>query len=391
MQQRTSIESFRLPSLDGWRAASIGLVLGAHSRRTVGFPSALNGACEWLFDGNLGVRVFFIISGFLITWLMICEFHEKGKVSLLHFYVRRALRILPVYCAFILVLMLLQRFTPYHQSAATWIGNITFTTNFVSEGNWASGHLWSLAVEEQFYLMWPSLFVMLSLARKFGRAILILLAAILLAPLSRVITNVVGGGSSLQMSVLASYFDFITNPQSPFAFLRVVFNPFSFFNYFDCLAWGAACAFLLARDREGLRTHLLGGRLHLTCGLGLVLIIGPYVLGHLHLVKWIIGPLGSSLQSCGFCLLLLQSVLCSDWGFYRVLNWRWIARIGVLSYSIYIWQQLFCADPALFAFGPVWWMSFPGWLIAVFAVASVSYYGFERPLLKLRTHFRDIK
>src|SRR5207253_8276854 len=99
----------RFPSLDGWRAISILLVLGTHSTHTAGFPPA---AVSYflIFDGDFGVRCFFVISGFLITWLMIKEHDETGRVSLKHFYIRRALRILPVYFAFMSVLWLLHLF-----------------------------------------------------------------------------------------------------------------------------------------------------------------------------------------------------------------------------------------------------------------------------------------
>ena len=63
----------RLPSLDGWRAVSIAIVLGAHTTFTSGFPEKLWPLFHWGFDGNLGVRCFFLISGFLITWLMLRE------------------------------------------------------------------------------------------------------------------------------------------------------------------------------------------------------------------------------------------------------------------------------------------------------------------------------
>src|ERR1700736_5409290 len=92
----------RLPSLDGWRALSILLVIGAHSQITAGFPPVLEPIFKWMFDGNLGVHCFFIISGFLITWLMIRESGKRGYVNLRHFYARRAFRILPVYAAFLL-------------------------------------------------------------------------------------------------------------------------------------------------------------------------------------------------------------------------------------------------------------------------------------------------
>src|SRR5882724_7345116 len=105
---KTAEASSRLPSLDGWRAVSILMVLGAHCQHVNGFPNALHGTFSWLFDGNLGVRFFFIISGFLITWLMVLERDQTGGVNLRHFYARRALRILPVYFTFILALAGLQ-------------------------------------------------------------------------------------------------------------------------------------------------------------------------------------------------------------------------------------------------------------------------------------------
>ncbi len=73
--------SERLPSLDGWRAASILMVLGAHCKFAADFPAALATPFLWLFDGNLGVRMFFVISGFLITWLMLVE-HDRTSPSL---------------------------------------------------------------------------------------------------------------------------------------------------------------------------------------------------------------------------------------------------------------------------------------------------------------------
>jgi peptidoglycan/LPS O-acetylase OafA/YrhL len=76
----------RLPSLDGWRALSIAMVLGSHSTFSAGFPERLRTLFYWGFDGNMGVRCFFLISGFLITWLMVVEHDRVGRVSLSRFY-----------------------------------------------------------------------------------------------------------------------------------------------------------------------------------------------------------------------------------------------------------------------------------------------------------------
>src|SRR5664280_3750068 len=152
----------RLPSLDGWRAFSIAMVLGSHSTFAAGFPKTWHPLFNLAFDGNLGVRCFFLISGFLITWLMIIEADRSGRVNLRHFYARRALRILPVYFGFLLVIALLQWMTPFVLSRHIWLCNLTFTRNFV-EGDFTTDHLWSLSVEEQFYLLWPGIFLALGM------------------------------------------------------------------------------------------------------------------------------------------------------------------------------------------------------------------------------------
>ncbi len=177
----------RLPSLDGWRAVSILLVLGFHSSFIQGFPVWLHPAFGWIFDGNLGVRFFFVISGFLITWLLLQEMNRAGSISLKDFYIRRCLRILPVYFTFLGVLALLQFFGAAKQSSASWIGALTFTRNLF--GNDAiSGHLWSLSVEEQFYLLWPGIFLLASGGKNLRTTLRVLIFGILLAPFFRALS-----------------------------------------------------------------------------------------------------------------------------------------------------------------------------------------------------------
>lgn len=355
--------SERLSSLDGWRAISILMVLGAHCHRTPGFPDTLRQPFTWLFDGDLGVRFFFVISGFLITWLMLLEHRHYGWVSLKAFYARRALRILPVYFAFLLTVAILQWLTPYRQSARAWAGNLTFTTNFL-DSEFTTGHLWSLSTEEQFYLLWPGLFVLLAIGSNPGKAFRILGLAVVAAPVCRVI-------------------GYKGHPE----FLFPVMRHFSFFAFFDSLAVGCAAAVLLATRRDLVSKHL-ESRPRRAAALGLMLVGIPYVLMKLRWLRPLTVPFGPSAQAFGLGLLLLLSVLFPRWGAFRGLNWRLVARIGVLSYSIYIWQQIFCTTPQVFGLRAVWWMSFPGWLVPVFVVSSISYYGFERPLLKLRARFR---
>jgi peptidoglycan/LPS O-acetylase OafA/YrhL len=180
------IKKGRLPSLDGLRALSIMLVLGEHSTVTDRFPGSWDSAFKWLFDSTMGVRFFFCISGFIITYLLIGEYDRTGSIGLRRFYTRRAVRILPVYYVFLGTLASLAILTPWNQRAWAWFGNLTFTTNLFGVVR-PSGHLWSLAVEEQFYLTWPGILALcISRQPRHRTAILLLGGMIALAPLARV-------------------------------------------------------------------------------------------------------------------------------------------------------------------------------------------------------------
>ena len=355
----------RLPSLDGWRALSITLVLGAHCRATWNFPPSLVKAFAWGFDGEMGVRFFFVISGFLITWLLLAEQDVSGGVSLSRFYMRRALRILPIYGAFLLVLFLLQATTAYSQPAGVWVANLTFTTNLLEQPVWTSGHLWSLAVEEQFYLLWPCLFVALGCGRNLGRAVAILVVPLAVAPLARVI-HYLG-----------------CEP----AALHRLFTPYSFLIHFDSLAIGCAAALLLSR-RERETAGWLTRRPLAAAWSGLAMVALPYVLARFLVLGIFTVPLGATFESAGAALLMVQSVLLPRAGLYRLLNLAWVAGLGVLSYSIYIWQEIFCSKPEYFGWSPHWWMAFPFWILPVMATAGASYIFWEKPFLSLRARFR---
>lgn len=356
----------RLPSLDGWRAISIVMVLYWHSRQTQYFPTNLPVIIDWLLEGDLGVRCFLIISGLLITWLLIAEEGHTGRVNLKHFYLRRAFRILPVCCAFLLVVLVLQVFTSFSQPLAVWLANLTFTTNFV-QGATVTAHLWSLAVEEQFYLIWPIIFVFGGLAGKWRVALTTLAVPLFLAPVVR----------------LLAFKHFY--PDS----LAVLFAHFSFFKYFDSLALGCVGGFLFSRKKplveDIVRTRLWSGM-----ALAVLLILMPHLFGLLHVPGRLIAASGSTMQGLGLLVLILQSLVLPRWGVYWMLNWGWVRHLGVLSYSIYIWQQLFCTNPAVLGVAQAWYFSFPGWLLITIVVAHISYFGLELPFVKLRRRFRSV-
>jgi peptidoglycan/LPS O-acetylase OafA/YrhL len=359
------ISTARFPSLDGWRAVSILLVLGSHCKVTAGFPQSLDRVFYWLFDGDLGVRCFFVISGFLITYLLLQENIQTGSISLRNFYIRRALRILPVYFVFLLVVFLLQIFTPFHQSLVVWIGNLTFTTDFLPT-TWTTGHLWSLAVEEQFYLLWPLLLVWVGLKGNGRTAFYILGISLIVAPICRVINRL-------------AYADVL-----PPIFHRL-FPWSSFLNYFDSLAVGCITAILLTQNKPQLSAVLNRSKWN-SILLGLALVLFPYILGKMFPTAISIAALSPVFQAAGFAILILQSILSPQC--FKPLNWAVVRNLGILSYSIYIWQMIFCSDPQNFGWLHVWFMSFPGWLLAALLAALLSYHGLEKPLMRLRARFR---
>lgn len=153
----------RLPALDGLRGIAILAVLLYHAGLLPG--------------GFLGVDLFFVLSGFLITSLLVDELRATGRISLRDFYARRALRILPPLFATVALVLLL---APILKQPPL-LPSLIFYANFVEEGSLGQlKHTWSLSVEEQFYLLWPALFVVLGRAR-----VPFLVVVVLAAPMYR--------------------------------------------------------------------------------------------------------------------------------------------------------------------------------------------------------------
>ena len=139
----------RLPALDGIRAVAVGLVIAVHAGAPV--------------PGDLGVSLFFVLSGFLITWLLLLEHQETGAVSLRAFYFRRFLRIVPAYAVFLALSWtadtLLGSPWPPHLATAALTYTVNYWNIWIGHHHGTIGHAWSLSVEEQFYLCWPPLFI----------------------------------------------------------------------------------------------------------------------------------------------------------------------------------------------------------------------------------------
>jgi peptidoglycan/LPS O-acetylase OafA/YrhL len=163
MPRPADSETEYLPGLDGIRAIAVAAVVGYH----LGAP--------WLPGGLLGVGVFFTLSGYLITTILISTWDRSGNLDMRHFWVRRARRLLP---ALIMVLIVVLVATPVLDNDVLPQRGIEALAALLSVGNWTTlasdvsyfqpvggpgplDHLWSLAVEEQFYLLWPLVLLLL--------------------------------------------------------------------------------------------------------------------------------------------------------------------------------------------------------------------------------------
>jgi len=352
----------RLPSLDGWRALSILLVIGNHAHFANEPPPWLKKFTAIHIDGHLGVQCFFSISGFLITWLLLNEWQKTGAVSLKNFYIRRTLRIVPVYMVFLLTVYLLGPDSPWKQTHESWLGCLTFTRNLCSETfrNMATGHLWSLSLEEQFYCLWPALFLLTLKTKQIKLVAGILAIATLFATVVRQLM----------------YFQTIP-PQYMERCSHGMLWVINFLATDDGLALGALSAILYTFKKEQIKA-LLTRHTKTAALIGITAVLLP----ELCPVNDAIKPL---IQIVGTNLLLLQSLFLADSKIYKFLNWGPILQIGVLSYSIYIWQQV------IWFFGRE--AQNPAWLVvrfaAIFLVAAASYHLMEKPLINLRQAFRD--
>jgi peptidoglycan/LPS O-acetylase OafA/YrhL len=325
----------RIPSLDGLRAISILLVMLGHWAEARSQSTTVTDVAGAF--ANLGVQIFFVISGYLITQVLLQEKRKTGTISLRGFYMRRAYRILPAATFFMLAVFIVFRHELrwYHALAA-----MLYLTNFDFAHPWFLGHLWSLSVEEQFYLLWPS--VLKRWTRLRGR-VQILLGVIAFAPVYRILCHLLR---------LHGKFDG--------TFPAVA----------DVLATGCLLALLEARLLPRME-KIKAWQWPLTGLMILPLLLVPLYYGvhQFHITVWLLFLLWPALH-CAIAGVLLRAVQSPPW----ILNFAPVMWLGKVSYSLYLWQQLFVYRDHARPYGA---------LLAL-AMASLSYYLVERTALRLR-------
>ena len=316
------------PELDGLRGIAILIVLGAHT----GVPGFADGG------GGAGVTLFFVLSGYLITSLLLAEKAKTGRVDLRAFYIRRALRLFPALAATLVVVTFLAVAGLMPQAAKEGVdyrvvvlGVICYVVNWVAVAGQSIGmlgHAWSLAVEEQFYIVWPTL---LLLGLRLGRTplVLILLLLAFLDTPYRLLLDLNGG------------------------FMHVFVGTDS---RGDALLLGCVLA-------------LLETRWHPVVG-------WAGVLGVLAVAALWPGDPGLGAQLMFIPAAAIVSTLAVA-GCPVILAWRPLAFIGKISYGLYLWHGLV-----------IWW-ALP-WPVAVplcIAIACISYFVLEQRFLRLKDRF----
>ena len=303
-----SAPAFRLgyrPALDGLRGIAILLVLGYHSQ------------LRFLRGGYLGVDLFFVLSGFLITCLLVQEWRERGSVSLKGFYWRRILRLFPALFAALLVwaVWALCRHVDVWAVGEAVLVVVCYGTNIVTAFSSLKlvgfGHSWSLSAEEQFYLVWPAVLLVLLRRGWSPRRIgcLSLLAALAV---------------NVYRACLWSGHD---------SWIRLYFGPDT---HADPLLIGCAIGLLIQNwpvtmTRRGILTLAL-----LFAGSILTLTYWAMNVGNEIPLPYM-GGFSLVAVACGVVIL---GALQPGWWTTWALEFRPLVRLGRLSYSLYLWHPL---------------------------------------------------
>jgi peptidoglycan/LPS O-acetylase OafA/YrhL len=352
----------RISSLDGLRALSIALVVALHTLQRYSITHHVSLVWYAVFNGETGVFIFFEISGFLITSLLLQEHEKRGSISLRGFYLRRAFRILPPLYLYIGVVVLLGLAGRLVLTRIDIVSALFFFHNIKgTEVMWSLEHLWSISVEEQFYLVWP--FLLVYCLRRPGHAgriaaSIIPCGIILISPVLRVLLGRSANPALHQLGVSFFKFDFIM---------------------FGCLVA------LLQHTARFERIYQLASR-RWWLAPAVIALCSALTARYQNYFEL---PIGYTINAIAIAVFLLWTTRNPSSFTGRILNWKPIVQIGVLSYSIYIWQTLFLHHNNWQVFAPLGRFgtmvsTFPGNWLAILIVAGLSYYVVEQPALKAR-------
>lgn len=355
----------RIAAYDGLRGVAVLLVILGHGWICFYSPTYPDWDLVGAIIGNagFGVRLFFVLSGFLITSLLLTEESRFGNISLRNFYARRVLRIFPAFYAMILFLIVLNHcglivITPKQfvvAGAFAWNYQTLIPGQFAggsTEGIWFLGHTWTLAIEEQFYIIWPGLFVYL--------------------PRRRLKTFLVCSIIAMPVFRVAGYLLFPLQRSA----VTMMFHTAS-----DGLLIGCLLALMQQQISQTRLVSLVSKPSLVVVLLCISLLVSPI------LARWLGGiwvvPFGMTVDSAaaGAIIYAISNPNYQLVG-TRILERGLLPWLGRMSYGVYLWQQVFI-NP----FSKCWSQSFFFSCIFTLIAASASYYLMELPILRLKRYF----
>lgn len=336
------------PDIDGLRAIAVLLVIAYHY-----FP-------KWVPGGFIGVDVFFVISGYLISRIIFTEINI-GSFSIVNFYFRRVRRIFP---ALILVLLFgciaawqVMLSNGYMQYGKHMFGGALFIDNFLyfNESNYFDGlslnktllHLWSLGIEEQFYILWPIGVLMCARLRK-GTQFALLGALIAVSFFTNVVLT--------QLNPIAAFY--LPLPR----FWELLMG--------SIVAYVEVCGISQLRLKDGVK-----GMVGLACIVALLVVALTLNERAAFPGWWALLPVLSS--------LIIIIVAKDSWLNYKLLANRYLVAIGLISYPLYLWHWVLLSLAYQVNHEPVS-SNTKGWLLlATVALSIATYQLLERPLGKI--------
>lgn len=327
-----------MPGLDGLRAVSILMVIYSHLSVTHVLPHVMRASTL----GSSAVIIFFVLSGFLITSQLKSELKRTGGIRFKDFYIRRIFRLIPALVLMLAVAEIMGALGLVPISHMDVIRGLTYTADYFHPVYWSLAHLWSLSVEEQFYILWPVLlaFAGLTGSRRFA------LFAIILCPVFRVI----GWFGGVDEALVFRRFEMVA----------------------DSLAFGC----LLAIDYERIRSFRCWRwfRPTTTVAASAALILVWSVIHRF----WPAAEIaGRTFISFGALVIIACVAFFPESFPALVLSWPPLVWLGKISYTVYLWQQMFLVATPGVSKTP---LPFPANLICVFAISTVTYYLYESPL-----------
>lgn len=310
----------------------------------------------WATNGYVGVDVFFALSGFLITWLLLDERSRTGQIGLPQFYMRRILRLYPALVATVLVVLVLgvlagqsERVLPGAVAALAYAANWWIYTGHEAL---LLEHTWTLAIEEHFYLVWPVLILLLTSPRRHLRLL------------------GVGAAVLVTAAVLTPWPDALEGVRG--SYLRGA-----------PIVWGSVLAALLRVRQPGAGLRSVMAPVGLAA---LLLLVGIMAMPVLLPAHWMTGL--RSVPGMLSVVVIAVAVTTPGCVMERWLAWRPLRWVGRRAYGIYLYHF-----PVIMVLGFQLDLGLPGWATATVAfaltlgIAGVSYWVLESPFLRMKRRF----